>query len=356
MSLDKEYQAAVEKKLSVNGYDIVAEAGTAVEVVVMRMLDNTWGLNPSDFGKPWLWAKDAFNKAVDQLPATEVEKQVNSLVQQATPEINKGVRVRTVENVPANIAEALVPLMTELTPLLINDRPPVPDLLKPYLLPQTFVTGPTSVGSPFCQACFMLHTGCSMFHLAENAHLPTIRWHSIRSTAKRILVTRESALLAFMHAKSAAGPAGVPVAFSALWGFFRRVCTDTSPLPEWSMNCIFGKQPIHLLFAQYMAQHGNQAVWYGVVQPGDALYTPASCVVLEYLAGTALGYKWHIVPPGVETAQQLSGIAAHMQALATAGGKTPSSLEVVKCAKSFAEDFHNHLVAKACKTLMSNHQ
>eukprot|EP00971_Amphidinium_carterae_P310547 6171109-Amphidinium_carterae.2 len=69
---------------------------------------------------------------------------------------------------------------------------------------------------------------------AENAHLPTIRWHSTRSVPKRILVTPESALLAFMHAKSAAGPVGTAVAFAALWGYFRKVCTDASPLPEWS--------------------------------------------------------------------------------------------------------------------------
>eukprot|EP00971_Amphidinium_carterae_P310548 6171109-Amphidinium_carterae.3 len=142
----------MDKKLSVNGYDIVAEAGTAVEVSVLRMLDCKWGLNPSDFGQPWLWAKDAFSKAVSAAPSDELDKQVDLLVQQATAEINKGSRVRTVEEVPTSIADALMPVMTELTPLLIKDRPPLPAVLKPYFQPQSFVTGPTTGGAPFCQA------------------------------------------------------------------------------------------------------------------------------------------------------------------------------------------------------------
>eukprot|EP00971_Amphidinium_carterae_P310546 6171109-Amphidinium_carterae.1 len=95
------------------------------------------------------------------------------------------------------------------------------------------------------------------------------------------------------------------------------------------------------LFAQYTSQHGSHAVWYGVVQPGDALYTPASAVVLEYLTGPALGYKWHVVPPSLGTATQLNAIANHMVSL----GKT-ASLPVVQAAKVYAEAFVAHKARK----------
>eukprot|EP00971_Amphidinium_carterae_P350910 6491803-Amphidinium_carterae.6 len=98
------------------------------------------------------------------------------------------------------------------------------------------------------------------------------------------------------------------------------------------------------LLNQYLTQHGQHAVFWAYVQPGDALYVPAASIVLEALAGTAYGYKWHVVTPGPSTAMPLAGISAHMATMT----KEPSSLPVVKAAKQFADRLAAELSNKDC--------
>eukprot|EP00971_Amphidinium_carterae_P350909 6491803-Amphidinium_carterae.5 len=208
---------AAEKKSVVNCYDLVAENSGTLEVPVKRMVSE-----PIEFEKPCIWPSSSFQKSVDASPQDKLKSQLDGLLLQAQREISKGGKVRSVENTPKEIHDAMAPIMSELTPILYHARPAVPAELESYLQPQAFVTGPTTQSTPFCQA--NVWVPCCAWQ-AESAHLPTVRWHLEQSSAKKVVITSEATLMRFMRAKQAE-PAGSVTSFASLWAYFKAVCSD----------------------------------------------------------------------------------------------------------------------------------
>ena len=64
-----------------------------------------------------------------------------------------GNRMRAVDKLPSALAPFLETIRKEVCPSLAAAKLPPPPELQQHLSVQTFATGPTAAGTPFCQAC-----------------------------------------------------------------------------------------------------------------------------------------------------------------------------------------------------------